>query len=169
MNFVSFFTFPKANIAYWGLLKIRFIRYHACMKIQEINSLHSVTLLRLGKESMLALLSHYVMLNSCDSCSKVIIRGCHNSCSDNSCCLPLLCRVPTGRPTGHHAAITALRPRLVPCYAYLTPAGALSPYHIISKGTLFMSLIVLPPRRWFFDPSSVSLQKEVIKCAICPP
>ena len=32
----------------------------------------------------------------------------------------------SGRPTGHHAAITALRPGLIPCYAYRVPVG--TPY-----------------------------------------
>ena len=30
------------NSNLWGLLKIRFIRYHACMRIQIINSLNSL-------------------------------------------------------------------------------------------------------------------------------
>jgi hypothetical protein len=41
----------------WGLLKIRFIRYHASMKIQIVNSLNS--------------------LDSCNPCSKVMNRSPH--------------------------------------------------------------------------------------------
>ena len=67
---------------------------------------------------------------------------------------------------GHHAAITALRPRLVPCYAYRTPVGVLSAYSIILKGTLFMSLMIP-----LGDGSSTLLQSHIIGSTIfstCP-